>query len=102
MGNEEQNSLTNRQGKREAAQYGEWQPIETAPRDGTAVLAFWNPLKGGDQTPCYGVVRCTDGRWHYDDEYDDEDWATPSYWMPLPDPPVTSARNGDLARNASE
>ena len=54
-----------------------WQPIETAPRDGTNVLAFWS-----DWGDC-GVVRFDRGEW----------WAmmhdvvTPTHWMPLPAPP---------------
>jgi hypothetical protein len=50
----------------------EWQPIETAPRDGTRVL-LWD---GGPEAYI--------GYWSGDS------WISyPSHWMPLPDPPVS-------------
>ena len=65
----------------------EWQPIETAPKDGTYVL-------------------CTDGKFHYLIKFmphaelpDDLDrWlagigceeAKPTHWLPLPAPPMTA------------
>lgn len=78
----------------------EWQPIETAPKDGTLVdLWIINHLGDGERRP-----NC---RWEQDHE-DDEDegrWeqmyseasgsfftafderARATHWMPLPDPP---------------
>ena len=56
-----------------------WQPIETAPKDGTSVL-----LTGG------GLVR--ECRWDYCLGWSDpvyREWsfeATPTDWMPLPEP----------------
>ena len=55
----------------------QWQPIETAPKDGTKILvwndypsvAFWGPFSTWD-----------DGDWH-----DDIDGVT--HWMPILDPP---------------
>ena len=73
----------------------DWQPIETAPKDGTSVLLF-GPL---------GVVL---GRWcdaqrdtedfykrhqllnffsHTGWSYDFVDQHQPTHWMPLPEPP---------------
>ena len=64
-----------------------WRPIETAPRDGTEVLANTSGL---------GRVVV-----YWDDE--ESQWGTglgyldrdaPTHWMPLPLPPTTSAGSG--------
>ena len=72
--------------------YGEWQPIETAPKDGTAVLmvdaneqvvAKWmEPLEGGE------------GGWVMFRKLDFSFgnalailFPNPTHWMPLPYPP---------------
>lgn len=57
----------------------EWRTIDSAPRDGTPVLVW-----GGRHSPKPVIVE-SDGEW----------WntagrglrATPTHWMPLPDPP---------------
>ncbi|GEP07923.1 hypothetical protein MOX02_59610 [Methylobacterium oxalidis] len=59
----------------------EWQPIQTAPRDGTAVLVFhaaWDVLQ---VAICYGEV----GRWQ---QPSGDLLQTPMYWMALPPLPV--------------
>jgi hypothetical protein len=53
-----------------------WQPIETAPRDSTWILAA---MRSGRRT----VVRWGGGVW----EDDNRLWRDPTHWMPLPDPP---------------
>jgi hypothetical protein len=67
-----------------------WQPIETAPKDGTAILAaiqvtnnrtgsqFWerHVIAADDETGDVDVD--FDHGWHWDDY---------SHWMPLPEPP---------------
>lgn len=66
---------------------GEWQPIETAPKDGTPILAY-NPVTGPYQT------RHEDGEWPMADWYKgDPDhpgiwYPRPSHWMPLPTAPL--------------
>lgn len=70
----------------------EWQPIETAPKDGTRILVMprrkpvW--FQGGYVTPANIEIVVWDGA--------DQSWATdtPEYmnfhatdWMPLPKPP---------------
>lgn len=70
----------------------EWQPIETAPRDGSDVIGFGNNF--GDPTGAQGHHH---GIVHWDDHYSDfmdsgESWSRMSYlthWMPLPPPPIT-------------
>jgi hypothetical protein len=73
-----------------------WQPIETAPKDGTRVLLFW--LAG-----LYGSRHIEFGRWD-DDKYARKGprpyWtgerpnnasayraSQPTHWMPMPEPP---------------
>lgn len=70
-----------------------WQPIETAPKDGTWVLAYSPDAAGGDYPPVFIV------QWRDDDDYPDGGawWldhdagfpvdADPSHWMPLPPKP---------------
>lgn len=63
-----------------------WQPIETAPRDGTVILVYFK--RRGAKS-----VRWEEGVWHVDDHkhgpfpvrgYIDSDVT---HWMPLPQPP---------------
>jgi hypothetical protein len=72
-----------------------WQPIETATRDGTLILAF---------IPSDGEI--VFARWDTDClDVDDEGWlqdigerawpldVDPTYWQPLPGPPAIRARS---------
>lgn len=62
-----------------------WQPISTAPKDGTPILLFTDSLDApfeigswieADPTDADGLV----GTWC-------DSGATPTHWMPLPKPP---------------
>jgi hypothetical protein len=60
----------------------EWQPIETAPKDGTTILIF---VSGECETVCW------DGGWFlgWFDTWDDPVMAHyPTHWMPMPKPPT--------------
>lgn len=74
----------------------EWQPIETAPKDGTEFQAwlilendklhgFWEPRCKYNEDGILGIWGRID--------YDEEDWdytyfqLVPTHWMPLPEPP---------------
>lgn len=72
----------------------QWQPIETAPKDGTPILGF----SDGVMTTVFwennsSPRRWTEGGWklcvgfHYDS--DDGEWW-PEYWQPLPEGPNES------------
>lgn len=68
--------------------YG-WQPIESAPKDGTRILAFQESSQG------HGIVSWAnspgDGVWLID-AYG-AGWMYPTHWMPLPD-----GKAGDVIR----
>lgn len=75
-----------------------WQPIETAPKDGTVVLLFgtWaGEIAGVDDAKTVDI-----GYWRGgSSDYDGDDWwrlstgdayscwMKPTHWMPLPEPP---------------
>lgn len=82
----------------------EWQPIETAPKDGTRFLAFvpdqedciaaiavafWNPgspsvnFKPTEDPDLWRRTITENG--HFELE---GGWYFPTHWMPLPDPPA--------------
>lgn len=66
----------------------QWQSIETAPRDGSLILAY-RPLADETGDPIIAVVKTTShprtskqGVEHYTDRY-----CHPTHWMPLPPAP---------------
>jgi hypothetical protein len=64
----------------------EWQPIETAPRDGTHFLAYWTSSEVDAHLKQYHVCHYSYGvlwpSWIKDNDM-------PTHWMPLPPPPKT-------------
>lgn len=76
----------------------EWQPIETAPKDGNNLLLWMDRKDYRAEFCCIGRWSCTSvdhllgSRWLCDDSCKYA-WATgfygdpPTHWMPLPDPP---------------
>lgn len=57
----------------------EWQPIETAPKDGESILA-WLP-----HLALPGCIYYSGGHWRW---VTNGGWAgVPTHWMPLPPPP---------------
>lgn len=73
----------------QAALASQWQPIETAPKDGTPVLC----VVAGFQ-PAVAEYHENIGWWYGDDDYPPEDWLIcgdpyePTHWMPLPPDPA--------------
>lgn len=66
----------------------EWQPIETAPKDGTRILAFYPKEEENYKILSVALIYrkwrlCPDGG--YDFEF--EIVGDPTHWMPLPNPP---------------
>ena len=75
-----------------------WQPIETAPKDGTHIIGYEPPcMKTGGVIGVFwlkpykrkfldmGEVNMG-GQWRY--SVHDQVVAEPTYWMPLPKPPT--------------
>ena len=64
----------------------QWQPIETAPKDGTWILIFRSTPHTNMELGC-ALVYWDDHFtcWH-DGEYH-SDHYDPSHWVPLPEPP---------------
>lgn len=65
-----------------------WQPISTAPTDGTCVIV--STIEG-----CVGEAKCYDGDKWYWAGFDPTDYVDgsvyPSHWMPLPEPPEAAS-----------
>jgi hypothetical protein len=72
----------------------EWQPIETAPKDGTEI---WLGAHGGNDPRRQRVLVCFRSRNCWRSSHDDErlSWE-PTHWQPyfVPDPPTTTTPLG--------
>ncbi len=67
----------------------EWQPIETAPRDGTRILGY-SPSKDATVCETWWVEDYLQDEWGVYIGGWDDDWdlnRKPTHWMPLPEPP---------------
>ena len=71
---------------------GNWQPIETAPKDETEILVHCINYEG-ESEGCY-VARFFQNEWRTIanirlncDDVDISDSVYPTHWMPLPKPP---------------
>lgn len=77
------------------AQRAPWQPIETAPKDGTTILAFSPTAKGHRRIQTTWWRRpedqCGYTGWG---EFNTSYWP-PTLWMAIPDPAVTSTECGE-------
>lgn len=68
----------------------DWQPIETAPKDGTLILIYEKVTPRGADVD----FRVWITYWHSDGEWRSATCANsvetfePNYWMPLPKPPI--------------
>ena len=69
-----------------------WQPIETAPKDGTHILV----INARNQNPLPATVHWFDGAWSLSvnqmAEYSDYVWGPPTHWMLCPQPPAALSR----------
>lgn len=64
----------------------QWQPIETAPKDGTFYLATNGKDQRVENCPeghMAGIWHCIDGDWRVVSAFGDDS----THWMPLPPPP---------------
>ena len=66
-----------------------WQPIETAPKDGTTIIAFRPTSPPHIEGMCW--VADDDGTgdwyWSYDGDGPGVHMVKPTHWMPLPEAP---------------
>ena len=87
-----------------------WQPIETAPRDATAILVMrdiWPGTRSGRAEECNGHNTYVAAWWsdggqgawicYMDAVLDPECPVEPTHWMPLPDPPGAQAQPAQKA-----
>ena len=71
----------------------QWQPIETAPKDGTEIIVF---EKGGVICTAYWESGYFGhSGWTHHQSRSDVDAVNPSHWMPLPNPPSLEAGEDD-------
>jgi len=78
---------------------GQWQPIETAPKDGTGVLLC---ISIGDGHHVQYTGSYHDGHWWVTNfSGEDEYWYTPTDWRPLDEPPQESTTKASGALDSA-
>lgn len=70
------------------AEWPEWQPIETAPMDGTEILLGWFDLGSAYRVRHLGYWNDLHNRWA---DGSGRRWRVPTHWMPLPGNPDSAA-----------
>lgn len=68
----------------EGAERAAWQPIETAPHDGTSFMAGWFDGPSNPGCNMRPIKRYMGAWWESNEDYK---VRTPTHWMPLPTPP---------------
>ncbi len=78
-------------GPGEIVKYDGWQPIETAPKDGTPILLFCPGSWYGDErvVGCFGSYCCSVEFYWVDLASEGMSLDKPTHWLPLPDPPFS-------------
>ena len=67
----------------------QWQPIETAPKDGTWILGWRKRKALEDQIETWQYTADTSSHWFWANSADTNDYdEEPTHWMPLPKPPT--------------
>lgn len=70
-----------------------WRPIETAPRDGTAILiaggTYSYDIYADETFNSVTIAYWYGNHWRGEDRQAHDEWYThdPTHWMPLPEPP---------------
>jgi hypothetical protein len=69
-----------------------WQPIKTAPKDGTGFLYFIQPVPSFPDFIAIGAGHFSDGVYRAVDFFSDGPGPIiePTHWMPLPAPPAAA------------
>jgi hypothetical protein len=75
----------------------DWQPIETAPDDGTRFLGYWPDRWGNSGDSAVTTWRANDGDgWESPYESaEDGEMEGPTHWMPLPPPSASKGNRND-------
>ena len=73
----------------------QWRPIETAPKDGTVIVATGYNFGDESNERHYVITSWEDGSWIECSEWNDASYLTYlTHWMPLPPAPAIDAQKG--------